>query len=134
MLNSYLELNFDVLQAVTGNRYVDGADIGLVNLAVIASSGIYKLTTSSGKLLEEINHAQNVSLMYKILSSSKESDDLSLGFDRSRDRRKRDLTNNKNIKSKYHLRIYLRDIFGFKQKPRNSNLWSGLQLNIDQKH
>ena len=33
--------------------------------------------------------------MYKLLSSSKESDDLSIGFDRSRDRRKRDLTNNK---------------------------------------
>ena len=48
-----------------------------------------------------------------LLSSSKESDDLSIGFDRSRDRRKRELTNNKNIRGKCHLRFYLRDICGF---------------------
>ena len=65
MLNSYLELNVDVLQAVTGNRYADGADIRLVNLAVIALFSIYKLSTSSGKHLEEINHAHIVSLTYK---------------------------------------------------------------------
>ena len=27
LLNSYLELNFDVLQAATGNRYADNNDI-----------------------------------------------------------------------------------------------------------
>ena len=57
LLNIYLELNFDVLQAATGNRYPDGADIRLFNLGVIALFSIYKLTTSSGKHLEEINHA-----------------------------------------------------------------------------
>ena len=51
--------------------------------------------------------------MYKLLSSGERSDDLSLGFDRSRDRTKRELTNNQNIKDIYHLRIYLSDIFGF---------------------
>ena len=105
-LNSYLELNFDVLQAATVNSYADGADIRLVNLGVIALFSIYILTTSSGKHLEEVNHAHIVSLMYRLLSSSKESDDLSIGFDHSRDRRKRELTNNKNIKGIYHLRIY----------------------------
>ena len=65
LLNGYLELNFDVLQAATGNRYADGADIRLVNLAVIVLFSIYKLTTSSGKHLEEVNHAHIVSLMYK---------------------------------------------------------------------
>ena len=49
LLKSYLELIFDVLQAVTGNRYVDGADIRLVNLAVIVLFSIYILRTSSGK-------------------------------------------------------------------------------------
>ena len=76
LLNNYLELNFDVLQAATGNRYADGADIRLVNLAVIALFSFYKLTISSGKHLEEVNHAHIVSLMCKLLSSSKESDDL----------------------------------------------------------
>ena len=98
LLNSSLELNFDVVQAATGNRYADGADIRLVNLAVIALFSIYKLTTSSGKHLEEINHAHVVSLMYKLLSSSKESDDLSIGSDRNRDRRKREITNKKKSK------------------------------------
>ena len=70
LLNSYLELNFDVLQAAIGNRYPDGADIRLVNLGVIALFSIFKLTTSSGKPLEEINHAHFVSLMYTLLSSS----------------------------------------------------------------
>ena len=113
LVNSGFELNFDVLQAATGNRYADGADIRLVNPSVIALFCIYKLTSSSGKLLEEVNHAHIVCLMYKILSSSKEFDDLSIGFDRSRDRRKRELTNIKNFKGKYHLRVWFRVIFGF---------------------
>ena len=130
MLNSYLELNFDVLQAVTGNRYADGADIKLVNLAVIALFSIYKLTTSSGKHLEEVNHVHIVSLMYKLLSSSKESDDLSIGFDRNRDRRKRELTNNKNFKGKSHLRIFLRDIFGFAEHQETATYGLGYNLTM----
>ena len=105
LLNSYLELNIDVLQAATGNRYADITDIRLVNLGPIALFSIYKLTTSSGKQLKEISHAHIVSLMYKLLSSSKGSDDLSIGFDRDRNKRKRELSNYKNIKGKYQLRI-----------------------------
>ena len=99
-MNSYLELNLDVIQAATDDRYADGANIRLFNLAVIALFSIFKLTTSCGKHLEEINHAHIVSLIYKLLSSSKESDDLSIGFDRSHDSRKRELTNKKNFKGK----------------------------------
>ena len=113
MLNGYFELSFDVLHATTNNRYVDGDDIILLNLAPIGLFSIYKLTTSSGKHLENIDHAHIVSLMYKLLTSSKGSDDLSIGFDRDRNRRQRELTNNKNIKGKYHVRIYLKDVFGF---------------------
>ena len=113
LLNSYLELNFDVLHARTNNRYVDNNDIRMVNLGPIGLFSNYKLTTSSGKHLENIDHAHIVSLMYKLLSSSKGSDDLSIGFDRDRTRRRNELTNNKNIKGKYHVRIYLKDVFGF---------------------
>ena len=87
MLNSYLELNFDVLHAATSNRYVAGNDIRITNLGPIASFSKYKLTTSSGKHLENIDHAHIVSLMYKLLTSSRGSDDLSIGFDRDRNRR-----------------------------------------------
>ena len=57
LLNSYIELNLDVLQAATNNRYVDINDIRLVNLGPVAIFSIYKLTTSSGKHLEVISHA-----------------------------------------------------------------------------
>ena len=129
VLNSYQELNFDVLQAATGNRYADANDIRLVSLGPIALFSNYKLTTSSGKHLE-ISHAQIVSLMYKLLSSCKGSDDLSIGFDRDRNRRKRELTNNKNIKGKYHLRIYLRDIFGFAEHQEKGTYGLGYKLTL----
>ena len=129
-MNSYLELNFDVLHAADNNRYVDANDIRLVNLGPIALFSNYKLTTSSGKHLEEISHAHIVSLMYKLLTSSKDGDDLSIGFDRNRGRRKNELTNNKNIKGKYHIRIYLKDIFGFAEHQEKGTYGLGYKLTL----
>ena len=88
MLKSYIKLDFDVLKAATNNRYMDGNDVRLVNLGPIALFSNYKLTTSSGKHLEDISHAHVVSLMHKLLTSSKGGDDLSIGFDRCHDRGK----------------------------------------------
>ena len=131
LLNSYLELNFDVLHAAApNNRYADGNDIRLVNLGPIGLFSNYKLTTSSGKHLENIDHAHIVSLMYKLLSSSKESDDLSIGFDRDRTRRRNELTNNKNIKGKYHIRIYLKDVFGFAEYQEKGTYGLGYKLTL----
>ena len=36
LLNSYLEINFDVLQAASNDRYMDTSDIRVVNLGPIA--------------------------------------------------------------------------------------------------
>ena len=130
MLNSYLELSYDVLQATTNTRYVDTSEIRLVNLGPIALFSNYKLTTSSGKHLEEISHAHIVSLMYKLLTSSKHSDDLSIGFDRDRGRRKSDLSNNKIIKGKYHIRLYLKDIFGFAEHQEKRTNGLGYKLTL----
>ena len=131
LLNSYLELNFDVLHAAApNNRYADGNDIRLVNLGPIALFSNYKLTTSSGKHLENIDHAHIVSLMYKLLSSSKGSDDLSVGFDRDRGRRRNELTNNKNIKGKYHIRIYLKDVFAFAEYQEKGTYGLGYKLTM----
>ena len=130
MLYSYIELNFDVLRADNSNRYVDTNGIRLVNFGPIALFSNYKLTTSSGKHLEEISHAHIVSLMYKFLTSSKDSDDLSIGFDRSRGRRKNELTNNKTIKGKYHIRIYLKDIFGFAEHQEKGTYGLGYKLTL----
>ena len=95
LLNKYIELKFDILKTASSNTYADADDIRLINLGPIALFGNYKLTTSSSKHLENIDYAHIVPLMCKLLSSSRDSDDLSIGFDRSRDRRKRDLNNNK---------------------------------------
>ena len=131
LLNSYIELNFDVLHAAApNNRYADGNDIRLVNLGPIALFSNYKLTTSSGKHLENIDHAHIVSLMYKLLSSSKGSDDLAIGFDRDRTKRRNELTNNKNIKGKYHIRIYLKDVFGFAEYQEKGTYGLGYKLTL----
>ena len=113
LLNSYIEIRFDVLKADTSNRYADTDDIRLINLGPIGLFSNYKLTTSSGKHLENIDHAHIVSLMYKLLSLSRDCDDLSIGFHRNRDMRKQELLNNKTQKGKFHNRVYLKDVFGF---------------------
>ena len=130
MLNSYLELNFDVLHAATNNKYVDADDIWLINLAAIALFSSFKLTNSSGKHLENFDHAHIVLLMYKLLTLRGGSDGLSIGFDRDRNRRKRELTNNKNIKGKYHMRIYLKDISGFAQHQDKVTYGLGYKLTL----
>ena len=70
MLTSYIELNCDVLHAATGNRYVYNYDIRLVKLCQIAFFSNYKLTTRSGKHVENNDHAHIVSLMYKLITST----------------------------------------------------------------
>ena len=128
--NSYLELNFDVLHAATNNRYVDGNDIRLVNLGPFGLFSNYKLTTSSGKHLEKIDHAHIVSLMYKLITSSKGSDDLSIGFDRDRGRTQRELTTHKSQKGKYDVRIYLKDVFGFAGYQEKGTYGLGYKLTL----
>ena len=130
LLNSYLEFNFDVLHAVTNNRYVDSNDIRLVNLGPHALFSNYKLTLSSGKHLKNIDYAHIVSLMYKLLTSSKGSDDLSIGFDRDRGRRQRELTKNKTQKGEYHVRIYLKDVFGFAGYQEKGTYGMGYKLSL----
>ena len=102
-------MNADVLHAATNNRYVDSDDKRLVNEGPIALFSNYKLQSGSGKHIEKTNHAHIVCLMYKLITSARNTDDLSIGFDRDRERRKRELTNNKNIKGKYHVTIMLKD-------------------------
>ena len=130
LLNSYLELNFDVLKAATNDRYADTDNIRLTNLGAIALFSVYKLVTASSKHLEEITHAHFVSLIYKTLTSSKDSDDLSVGFHRDRGKRKNELSNNKNIKGKYHTRIYLRDVLGYAEHQKKATYGLGYRLKL----
>ena len=130
LLGSLLSLIFDALQTTTNNRYVNGNDIRLVNKGPIALFSNYKLASSSGKHIEEIHHAQTVCLMYKLITSSRNSDDFPIGFDRDRERRKRDLTNNKNMKGKNHVTIMLQDTFGFAEHQQKGLYGLGYQWTL----
>ena len=114
-----MDLNFEVIKKADNSRYANGNDIRLINLGSFALFSNFKLTTSSGKRLEDISHAQIVSSMYKLITSIKDSDNLSIGFVRSRNRRKNELAQNKSVKGKYHVRIKLKDVFGFAEHQEN---------------
>ena len=129
LLNSYLDLNFEVIKKADDSRYKNGDDIKLVNLGPIALFN-FKLTTSSGKHLEDISHAHLVSSMYRLITSIKNSDDLSIGFGRSPNRRKDELALNKSVKGKYHVRIMLKDIFGFAEGQEKATYGLGYKLTL----
>ena len=91
-------MNFDVVKKADFSRYANGNDIRLVNLGPIAFFSNSILTTSSGKHLDVISHGHIVFLINKLLTSSKDRYDLSIGFDRNRNRRKDESALNKNVK------------------------------------
>ena len=55
---------------------------------------------------------------------------MSIGFDRSRNRRRDELTNNKNIKGIFHVRIYLKIFFGFAQHQEKATYGLGQKLTL----
>ena len=109
---------------------VHNNDIGLVNLGRFALFNNYKLTTSSGKHLEEISYADIVCLMYTLITSARDTDDLSICFDRSRHKRQRELTNNRTQKGKFLLRIFLGDVFSFAEHQDKSTFGLGYNLTL----
>ena len=105
MKDSYLELDFNVTHRAGAHaQYVDDNHIRLVNLGPIALFNKYRLTSSSGREIEEIDNAHVICLMHKLISSSRDSDDLSIGFHRSNGVRERELNNNKTTEGNYHVR------------------------------
>ena len=68
--------------------------------------------------------------MYKLITSSKDSNDLSIGFDHSRNRRRDELALNKNIKGKYHVKILLKDVFGFAEHQEKHTYGLGYKLTL----
>ena len=88
------------------------------------------MATSSGKHLEDISHAHIVRLMYKLITTAKGCDNLSIGFDQDRTRRRNEITNNKNKKGKYHVRIYVKDSFGFAEHQTKATYGLGCNLTL----
>ena len=68
--------------------------------------------------------------MYKLLTSSKDDEDSSIGFDRDRGRRKLELSNNKSIKGNFHIRIYQNNFFGFAEHQEKGTYGLGYKLTL----
>ena len=92
LLNRYLDIIFEVIKTADNSRFGNGKDIKLINLGPNVLFSNFILSTSSGKQLEEINHAHIVSLVYKLITSARDTDGLSIGFERDRNRRRSELT------------------------------------------
>ena len=66
--------------------------------------------------------------MDKIITRSEDIDDLSIRFDRDRKRGRQYLSNSKSIKGKHHVRIVLKDIFGFAEHQQKATYGLGYKL------
>ena len=113
LTNSFLDLKFEIFEAAENSRYVDNIDLWLVKVGLVALFSNHKLTTSSGKHLEDMNHADVVTQVYKKITSAKSADDLFVRFDRNWNRQRQELTKNKNTKGKYHVWFMLKDVSAF---------------------
>ena len=60
--------------------------------------------------------------MYKRLTSNRDGDDISIGFDRDRKRRRDELSNKEKIKGKYLLGIVIQDVFGFAEHQKKLSM------------
>ena len=68
--------------------------------------------------------------MFKLLHSSKGSDELAIGFDRSRNGRKDELALNKNEKGKDHVGIMLKDVSDFVECQEKASYCLGDKLTL----
>ena len=66
--------------------------------------------------------------MYKLLTLSRGSDGLSIGFERDRGRLQRECTNNEKVKGRKHFPIMLKDIFGFAEHQEKATFGLGYRL------
>ena len=100
----------------------------------IALFNKYRLFSSSGKEIEEIDNAHDICLMHKLLPSSRDSDDLPIDFHQIKEAREAELTNNKTTKRNY-VTFYLKDVFRFAEHQGYCTHGLGfklkLQLNSD---
>ena len=109
---------------------MDADHIRLVNRGAITFFNKYRLTSSSGKEIEEIENAHVICLRLNFLSSSRDSDNLSIGYHRSNEAREKELTNKKTTKGKFHVRIYLKGVFGFAEHQDNCTYGLGYKLTL----
>ena len=130
LLNNYLDLYFEVFKKADNSRYGNCDDKRLANLGPIALFSNFELTTSSGIHLEDISHAHLISLRYKLKSSSKNRDNLSIGSNRSRNIGRDKVAQNKNIKNDYHLGTMLEDVSDFAKHQEKATYALGYKITL----
>ena len=114
MKDSYLEIFFIVTHRAGGQAgYADGDHTRLTNLVRFALLISFGLNSGRGKEIEELDNAHIICLMYKLISSSKDSEDLSIGLHWDITTQEIKLTNIKTAKGICHARFYWTDVFGF---------------------
>ena len=78
------------------------------------------MTSSSGKEIDEIHFAHVISLMYKLISSCRYIDDVSIVSHRSSEVQEGELTNNRTTERKNHVGKYSKDVFCSAENQDNS--------------
>ena len=89
--------------------------------------------SKNGKELEEINKAYNIFSMYELLSCSKVSDVLSFGFRRDIATRGREMPNKITSHGNFHVRKYLKNIFGFAGRQEKATKGLIYELTLERK-
>ena len=117
--NSYISLEFEVYKN-DKTRYANGDEVRLVNFGPIALFSEAKLTTSSRKHLEKVDNLHPISLLIKLSTSTQQTSQLMYGFEESTAIRRQELTNNKNEKGTFFVRIILKDLFGFADQEKTT--------------
>ena len=128
---SYLEVEFD-FDCNAGFRYADAQYIRSVNLGSFVFFTEYEITAVSGKDSETVAIIQIICLLYRILTSSKGSDDLCIGSDHDRNQGRNNFRDDKNDENTGNFFIrFFQKIFPYLLNIKKCYLWLGLYINVE---
>ena len=68
--------------------------------------------------------------MYKLITSARDTDDLSIRSDRDQNRRRNELTYDRNRKTKYHIKVMFMVKFGFAEHHEKATYGLGYKLTL----
>ena len=99
-------------------------------LGPVALNKKHRLSRSSGNGVKKIDIAHNISLLYNLISSSKDGGHLSVAFHRHIITRQKELTIIKTTKGNYHVRIDIKVVFVFAEYHENATYGLGSNLTL----
>ena len=103
---SFIDLDFKLILAAASHGNFEDADFtSFVYLAPISLFSEHEMTISIGEHLERFDYAHAVCLMYTLVTSSKDTNDLSIAVDESNARFKIEMSDNKQASNEERLRV-----------------------------